>query len=283
MSRLMHMRQRIKAVQTIKKITHAMRLISMSTHSRMKHQEEPIKRYQEKIVELFAHARAMRPNYHNPILQPSDPPNKKPLVILVGSQKGLCGAFNTNLFQFFNLEMLNKKIKPAIITVGKRASQYIQKKDFGSHIAMFDTFALHTLLTIADSLLQEITHANPHYSSVTIYINTAPSFFMQRPKAEQMIPAMIPKDNDGKKHPEYDLEQPAQQVLGYLADQYLLSHLQHALFQSLLAEHSARFVSMDSSTRNAETMLEELQIDYNKLRQAKITRELTELSAFFIE
>lgn len=281
MSRLMHMRQRIKAVQTIKKITHAMRLISMSTHSRMKHQEEPIKKYQNKIEELFSHARAMQPQYRNPILQPNAPANKHPLVILVGSQKGLCGAFNTSLFQFFSLDMLNKRIKPSIITVGKRAGQYIQKKDFGTHIAMFDTFGLHNLLTIADSLLQEITHAKKLYSSVTIYSNTAPSFFMQRPRAEQIIPATMPEDSD--EHPEYDLEQPPQHVLGYLADQYLLSHLQHTLFQSLLAEHSARFVSMDSSTRNAETMLEQLQIDYNKLRQAKITRELTELSAFFIE
>lgn len=282
MSQLMHMRQRIKAVQTIKKITHAMRLISMSTHSRMKHQEEPMKSYQEEIKRLFAYAYHMQSDYQNALLQPKEPANKNPLVILIGSQKGLCGAFNTNLFQFFSISVLNKKIKPSIITIGKRAGQFVQKKKFGTHTAMYDTFALHNLLTIADSLLKEITQAQKPYSSVTIYSNTAPSFFLQRPREEQIIPAHMP--NEKKEEPiAYTFEQTSEQVLGYLADQYLLSQIQHALFQSLLAEHSARFVSMDSSTRNAEKMLEQLQINYNKLRQAKITRELTELSAFFIE
>ncbi|MEX0848857.1 MAG: ATP synthase F1 subunit gamma [Candidatus Dependentiae bacterium] len=280
MSQLTHMRQRIKAIKTIKKITHAMRLISMSTHSRMKHQEEPIKLYQQKIMELFASARALSPLYHNPTLEPKQPLNKHPLVILIGSQKGLCGSFNSNLFQLFNLQILNQKTKPSIITVGKQATQYIHKQKLGTLISFYDTFGLHNLLTIADSLLQEITQAKKQYSSVTLFSNTAPSFFMQRPKAEQIIPAQLSPNT--AKHPEYEFEQSSHKILDYLSEQYLLSHIQHALFQSLIAEHSARFVSMDSSTRNAETLLEQMQLNYNKLRQAKITRELTELSSFFL-
>ncbi len=280
MSQLMQMRQRIKAVQTIKKITHAMRLISMSTHSRMKHQEEPLELYQKTINKLFAQVRKADPHYHHAVLEPSQPLDAHPLIILIGSQKGLCGSFNSSLFQLFNLHMVDQS-SYKVITVGKRATTYIKKNHVDKLIASYDTFALHNLLSIADSLLHAIVDAQPHYSSVVICSNTAPSFFLQKPVVQQIIPAHIANEQD-QATIDYDWVQPAQKILAYLAQQYILSHIQQALFQSLLAEHAARFVSMDSSTRNAETLLEAMQRDYNKLRQAKITRELTELSAFFI-
>ena len=278
MSQLMQMRQRMKAVETIKKITHAMRLISMSTHSRMKHQEAPLKTYQETINSLFSKALAMHPAYKDPILQPETSPESNPLVIVIGSQKGLCGSFNSALFQFIKLQISNQK-RRTIITVGKRAHQFVQKNRMRRLIAFFDTFALHNMLTIADSIMQEIIHAQPVYSSVIIYSNLAPSFFAQKPTKQTIIPAAKLEENEVPK--DFYWEQPAEEILNYLSHQYILSHLQQALFQSLLAEHAARFISMDSSTRNAKEMLESLQLNYNKLRQAKITRELTELSSFF--
>ena len=280
MSQLMQMRQRMKAVETIKKITHAMRLISMSTHSRMKHQEASLTRYQETINHLFAKAHALHPDYKDPLLQPEKTNKHHPLIILVGSQKGLCGSFNSALFQFVNLQTLNQK-RCSIITVGKRAYQFVQKKELGTVIASFDTFALHNMLTIADSIMQEIIHTRPHYSSVVVFSNRAPSFFAQKPTKQTIIPAAPAEKETMAK--DFYWEQPAQEILDYLSHQYILSHVQQALFQSLLAEHAARFISMDSSTRNAKDMLESLQLNYNKLRQAKITRELTELSSFFLQ
>jgi F-type H+-transporting ATPase subunit gamma len=279
MSQLMHMRQRIKAVQTIKKITHAMRLISMSTHSRMKHQEEPLKLYQQTINHLFMQARQEDPHYHNPILNPEQAVHIHPLVILIGSQKGLCGSFNSALFQLFNTQMLNTSDYD-IITVGKRATNYIQKTP-NRLVASYNTFGMHNLLTIAENLLEKIEQAQPTYSSVILYSNSAPSFFLQKPIVQQIIPAEIKSEKTVYEHDYYWAQSP-QEILAYLAKQYILSQIQHALFQSLLAEHAARFVSMDSSTRNAETLLEQMQRDYNKLRQTKITRELTELSSFFL-
>jgi F-type H+-transporting ATPase subunit gamma len=274
------MRQRIKAIQTIKKITHAMRLISMSTHSRMKNQEAPLDLYKKTINRLFLEARNICPIYKNPILEPGLPLNEHALIILIGSQKGLCGSFNSTLFQLFNTKVPDKT-NYTFITIGKRATNYIQKNSFGRLTAFYNTFSLHNALTIADSLLQEITQSKHPYSSVTIYSNSAPSFFLQKPLIHQIIPThhksekKLPLDV-----PEW--EQPSQDILAFLANQYILSQIQYHLFQSLLAEHSARFISMDSSTRNAENLLEQMQRDYNKLRQTKITRELTELSSFFL-
>lgn len=281
MSQLMQMRQRIKAVQTIKKITHAMRLISMSTHSRMKHQEKALRFYQETLYKLLLTAQQELPTSHNPVLNPIAPLEERPLAILIGSQKGLCGGFNTALFQLFASNMASKT-NYSIITVGKRAKNYVQKNDLGQLTSYYETFGMHNILALSNSLLNEVIKAKKPYSSVIVYSNSAPSFFLQKPIARQLIPMEIPTDIASHENT-YTLEQSPAEILSFLGGNYILSHLQQALFQSLLAEHAARFVSMDSSTRNAEKLLENMQSDYNKLRQSKITRELTELSSFFID
>lgn len=277
MSQLTLMRHHIKAVQTIRKITQAMRLISMSTHSRIKQLQTPLHTYQKTILQLFVRAHSS-----TDVILPEESVNMgKHLFILIGSQKGLCGSFNTSLFSLF--EKTTEQIPSySIITVGKRATSYIQKNKPIELLAFYNTFGLHNALAIAQNLMQEIIQSQHNYCKVSIVYNSAPSFFAQKPIVQQLIPTTLHNQEAVNSRTSYDWEQPPQEVIAFLKQQYVLSQLQHTLFQSLLAEHAARFISMDSSTRNANTMLEELQLTYNKLRQAKITRELTELSSFFL-
>jgi F-type H+-transporting ATPase subunit gamma len=278
----MLMRQRIQAIQTIKKITHAMRLISMSSHSRMKNQEQPLNTYQKTISVLIAKTAALRASCSNELLQPAGS-DAHTLIILIGSQKGLCAGFNTLLMQRFHRFAATQE-QFSLITVGKRATQLASQRYHKQLIATYDTFGTHNLLPVAQELLNRIANAFRPYSAVYIVSNTAPTFFTQKPHVETVIPATaVSPEESAAGRIDYTIEQPAQEISDYLTHLYLLSRLQHALFQSLLAEHAARFISMDSSTRNAETLLEKMQLDYNKLRQANITRELTELSAFFLQ
>lgn len=278
MSQLMHIRQRIQAIQTIKKIAHAMRLISMSTHARMKHQEKPLGIYRQKIGELISNVQVLIPNYHNRLLQPNAADKEHKLIILIGSQKGLCGNFNTMLMHHFNSHTKNLE-NFSLITVGKRATQLVSAKHRTRIIAEFNTFAAHNVLTVAQEILQRIIQAHRPYGCVVIIGNYAASFFAQKPITRKLIPAEIV---DSSNNFEYETPQ-SNEVGDYLTHLYLLSQIQHGLFESLLAEHAARFISMDNSTRNAELLLEKMQLDYNKLRQANITRELSELSAFFLQ
>lgn len=281
MSQLMHIRQRIQAIQTIQKIAHAMRLISMSTHARMKHQEKPLETYRQNINRLMLKAQSISEDRHNKLLQPNPANPQHALVILIGSQKGLCGNFNTMLMQRFT-SFAKDNPHFALITVGKRTAQLAASRYHNRVIAEYNIFGTHNLLTVAQELLNRILQARKPYSSVHIIGNCSATFFIQKPTVNQIIPANIPETTDTTEA-DYSIEQPAQEISEYLTRLYLLSHIQHALFQSLLAEHAARFISMDNSTRNAETLLEKMQLDYNKLRQANITRELTELSAFFLQ
>lgn len=276
MSQLTQMRQHIKAIQTIKKITHAMRLISMSIHARIKQLETPFNVYQQAIHELFMDIKPQN-SFISTDIQESQ---ARPLIILVGSQKGLCGSFNTLLFQQFTKKIaLEPHCK--VITIGKRATNYVQKNSLGDIIAFYNIFGLHNILTIAHNLLQEIIQTKHTYSSVIIYSNTAPSFFIQKPTIKQIIPTSADQTEIASPIA-YEWEQSRQEIVSFLTHQYVLAQIQHALLQSLLAEHAARFISMDSATRNADNLLEQLQRNYNKLRQAKITKELTELSSFFL-
>lgn len=279
MSQLTLMRHHIKAVQTIRKITQAMRLISMSTHSRIKQFETPLHTYQKTILQLFVRARSSA--IVDAIASEESVNGQSHLLILIGSQKGLCGSFNSSLFALFE-KALTQESSCTIITVGKRATNYVQKNENIPLLAFYNTFGLHNALTIAQNLMQEIIHSQQTYKKVSIVYNSAPSFFTQKPIIQQLIPTTLHQQEVSNTHVSYDWEQPPHEIIAFLTQQYLLSQLQHALLQSLLAEHAARFISMDSSTRNANMMLEELQLSYNKLRQAKITRELTELSSFFL-
>ena len=125
--------------------------------------------------------------------------------------------------------------------------------------------------------------ATPAFTSVTIISNTFKSFFVQKPTITQLIPfdqkkiiALVEPPAEG-----YLWDEQPDKILDKLAAHYIEAQLQHLVFQSLLSEHAARFISMDNSTRNANSLLETTKLEYNKLRQAKITTEITELSGSF--
>jgi len=284
MAQLIQMRQRIKAIETIKKITHAMRLISMSLHSRLRSKAPLLANYQKEIAAMFEKVRFAAPKWRNRIMHPKTDAKSNPLVIFVASQKGLCGNFNTALFREFQELIPPAKIKKInFVAVGKYAVDFFKKQETDRIVKTFDHFSSAQLNMISGRIVELISQAETPYSAVTFIANYPKSFFSQKPKSTDILP--LSKDfAEGKtKRPRepYVWEQDPNEVLDDLALQFLTSQIYHLLFQSLLAEQAARFISMDNSTRNAKQLLEDTQLLYNKLRQAQITRELTELSASF--
>ncbi len=284
MSKLIQMRQRIKAIETIRKITQAMRLISMSSHSRLKHQQEPLVDYLNTITSLFSKVYQLTPEWHNPIMNPTEPAEVNPLIILVSSQKGLCASFNSALFKKVAAYLAPYQTIPySFITVGKKAENYIKQRYPEKLVISFATFNARNFLFISQELMDSIEHTKTPYSSVLIFSNLFKSFFLQQPDMFTLIPFDPTSITSGDQPltEGYIWDQDNIKILDFIARQYLRARLQYLLFQSLLAEHAARFISMDSSTRNANNLLKAKYLEYNKLRQAKITTELTELSGSF--
>lgn len=281
MSLLIQLRYRIRAIETIKKITHAMRLISMSARSRLKSKEDPLREYTHTSMQLLQRIQAKTPDWHNPIIHPAADAPTNPLIILIGSQRGLCGNFNTLLFHFFEHEVLKPHKKGGnlqIIPVGKKAVQYVDSNSLFVPIAEFSELTAKSIATIAHEIVQILLKADPKFTQVVVFSNHLKTFFVQKPQETVLIPFNAPSQSKESAHDiEYHWEQSPQELLDQLAYQTLQVQLHYLLFESLLAEHAARFISMDNATRNAQSLLEENQLHYNKLRQAKITKELTEL------
>jgi len=283
MSKLIQIRQRIKAIETIKKITHAMRLVSMSSHSRLRGKREALTRYADTVDETFNYVRRYVPDWSHHAMGPAPDEQKRRLVILVGSQKSLCGTFNIALLNYYKRHGI-EEIPTDIVVVGKKTVELVKELlDIKPHAA-FEKLSPDHIATITRSIGRIIFNASPAYSRVELYGNILKTFFSQRPTTKTLLPLEdMQQASKPSRHAEeaYLWEHEPKKILDVLLEQYIESRVQHALFESLLAEQAARFVSMDNSTRNAQKLLETTQARYNKLRQAKITKELTELTGSY--
>ncbi len=272
MEQLAHMKRRIKAVETIKKVTHAMRLISMSAHTKLQEKQPMLATYKNTFLSLWASVHPYLPPEKNNRL--SDPHH---LIILIGSQKGLVGTFNTNLYK--QLEKDHPSFKNLFfIGIGKQAINYLNKKH-AITLATYDDLTEQQFISIAQAVTDLLLDLPVHYATTSIYSNRAKSFFVQQPVVTPLLPLVEPEGAEDAPRTEYTFEQSPELLRERLTSLLLSVRLQETIFESMLAEQAARFVSMDASTRNAENLLTAMQLDYNKVRQASITRELTELTS----
>jgi F-type H+-transporting ATPase subunit gamma len=282
MAQLIQIKQRISTVETIKKITHAMRLVSMSAHVHLTREQRTFQQYYTRIMTLFEKLRNAYSAWHNDIIQPTIPLYEKPLIILIGAQKGLCGTFNSSLFHTFSEHMIKTHYhNPYIIPIGKRAADFARTFHNAQISSEFVYLNTNTAAVIANAITARIFEATTPFSRVLVVSNTIKTFFMQQPQCTQIIPLSQEKNNALILSDEYIWDQDPHSLLTMIGRYFITSQIHNLLLQSLLAEHAARFISMDSSTRNAEKILETTRLQYNKLRQAKITKEIIELADAF--
>ncbi len=301
MSQLAHLRQKIKSIQTTKKVTHAIRLVSMSLYSKLEKQDATLKYYTTSLRNFFLEHLRYAPTWKNPTLQPDDLLDTNPLVIVISSSKGLCGSLNSNLFRQLEIAFSSKDHKKTnFITVGSKGNKFIKEQNWGPIEYSYNELNSNNFITIADALVEKICNAPRRYSSVSLFGTQRYSFFSQRPRKATIIPLTVAQttaivkqeEASGQENPkevysnhdndEIIWEQSNEEILEVLSAGYLRCSLIDMLFQSLLSEYSARFLAMDSSTTNAEKYLERLTMQYNKARQAAITKEVSELSAGFL-
>lgn len=283
MSKLIQMRHRIQTIETIRKITDVMRIISMSAHSRLKTKQEPLSEYLDTLKKLLAKVQLATPSWSNERLMPTSENNNR-LIVVIGSQKGLCGGFNTQLSKFLQEYLKqNPSAHYHFTAVGKKPIDYLINNYPDRLICSFPVLTARNFLSIAQELTDLTMLATPAYTSVTIISNVFKNFFTQKATITHLIPfdptivsAATTPPTEG-----YMWDETPSELLNTLAVQYIEAQFQHLIFQSLLSEHAARFISMDNSTRNANSLLTTTKLEYNKVRQTKITTEITELSGNF--
>jgi F-type H+-transporting ATPase subunit gamma len=280
-------RGKIKSVQNTRKITKAMEMVAASKMRRAQERMRAARPYADKVRDIAAHMSRANPEYRHPFMVSNDAA-KTAGFILVTTDKGLCGGMNTNVLRaslqkFKELESEGKTIEAtAIGSKGLGFLNRLRAKVASNVVQLGDTPHLEKLIGAVKVQLDMYSEGKVSavYLAYTRFVNT----MKQEPVIEQLLPLSADKfemKDEDKTTPntswDYIYEPDAQTVVDELLVRYVEALVYQAVAENMASEQSARMVAMKAASDNAKTVINELQLSYNKSRQAAITKELSEI------
>lgn len=281
MATLKEIKTRIVAIKNTQKITKAMKMVAAAKLRRAQEKIISTRPYAIKMNELLSHLISVAEKTINPLMEEREV--NKHLVVVISSDRGLCGSFNTNLLRFAT-EQINKLGEDTqLITIGKKASVYFKKRGYNviqSHVNIFGELKIELAKDIVKFIVQG--YLDKEYDNVELIFNEFISVVKQNTVTERFLPLSKPDtdDEDEKKSMiDYIYEPSASEILNNLIPKQLDIQLWKALLESNAAEQGARMTAMEMATNNAADFLQELEIMYNRARQESITKELLEIVA----
>ncbi len=273
-------RTKIKSVENTRKITKAMEMVAASKMRKAQERMRASRPYADKIRNVAAHLSFAQAEYKHPFLIKRDVVKNVGLIV-VSSDKGLCGGLNTNVLrmsvnQMKAWEAEGKKI--AVSAIGNKGFGFMGRvgADVKSHITgLGDTPHLDKLIGTIKVMLDAYTagEIDQLYICYTKFINT----MKQEPTMQQLLPLSGEQLGSPKGHWDYLYEPEAKPVVDELMVRYIESLIFNAVAENMASEQSARMVAMKSASDNAKNVIGELKLVYNKARQAAITQEISEI------
>ena len=273
-------RTKIKSVENTRKITKAMEMVAASKMRKAQDRMRASRPYAEKIRNVAAHLSFANPEYKHPYLIKRDVVKNVGLIV-VSSDKGLCGGLNTNMLrlsinQMKNWESEGKSI--VLSAIGNKGFGFMNRvgANVKSHITgLGDVPHLETLIGTIKVMLDayEAGEIDQLYISYTKFINT----MKQEPVMEQLLPLSGDQLGSPKGHWDYIYEPEAKPVVDQLMTRYIESLVYNAVAENMASEQSSRMVAMKSASDNAKEVIGDLKLIYNKARQAAITKEISEI------
>ena len=272
-------RRRIGAVKNIKQITRAMQFVAASKLKRAQDSTLAARPYSEKLDEVLADLAAVLGAEDHPLLA-ERPEGGKRLIVLITTDRGLAGPLNTNTIRFASREILDHPGDLAMVTVGRKGRDAMRRAGvpleahfagFGDRPTFADVIPLARL--ISDDFL-----AGTH-NKVDIIYSRFVTTLTQRPESFQLLPIPSSEDTEGIPGNQFIFEPSAAAVLAQLLPRYVATRLFQAVLESKASEESSRMVAMRNATDNAEDLIQDYTLAYNKVRQANITREMIEIAS----
>jgi F-type H+-transporting ATPase subunit gamma len=275
-------RSKIKSVQNTRKITKAMEMVAASKMRRAQERMRNARPYSQKIREIAANLAEANPEYRPTYMVVREVKNIG--TILVSTDKGLCGGLNTNILRLITnqvREMQEKKIGIEFTAIGSKGLQFLNRskaKLLSETVQLGDTPRMDTLLGAITAQLQafERGEVDEVYLAYTRFVNA----MKQEPVLEKILPlapnAVNASEGKGASW-DYIYEPDAESILNGLLKRYVEALIYQAVAENMASEQSARMVSMKAASDNAKNVIGELQLEYNKTRQAAITKELSEI------
>jgi F-type H+-transporting ATPase subunit gamma len=274
-------RTKVKSIQNTQKITKAMEMVAASKMRKSQERMNAARPYSDKIYNVVAHLAHANTEYNHPFLVEREA--KRVGYVIVSSDRGLCGGLNVNLFRAA-IDDMDKWQKDGaeirLSIIGSKALAFFKR--FGvqivsevSHIG--DAPSLVDLIGSIKIMLDayEAGKLDRLYFVVNRFVNT----MTQRPVVFQLLPVLPDEDDTLKQHWDYLYEPDAKEALTLLLTRYIEALVYRGVVENIACEQAARMVAMKSATDNAGDLIDELQLIYNKARQAAITQEISEIVA----
>ena len=287
MPNLLDIRRRLKSVKNTQQITKAMKMVSAAKLKRAQERVVTARPFANKMTEVLAGlAQRTDEDFHHPLLDARG--DERYLLVLITADKGLCGAFNTNLIkaaQAFIAANPGKQIE--IMPVGRKARDFFRRRGAtlaGEYIGLTGKGRVEfsEALEVARDVIQRFTEDEGIDKAFVIY-NEFKSVIQQRVVTEQLLP-VARQDPAAEATPataqtlvDYIYEQPPGEIFSRLLPRLVETQIFRALLESVASEHGARMTAMDSASKNARELIDSLTLNMNRVRQAAITNEIIEV------
>ncbi len=286
MASLKDLRNRIASVKATRKITKAMQMVAAAKLRRAQEAAVAARPYAERM-DLMLGNLGRRANPANaPKLLVGTGRDETHMLVVMTAERGLCGGFNSNIAKLARADAIRlrgegKTVK--IVTVGRKGADNL-RRDLGSRIV--DRVDLRGQKQITFAIAGEIAAKvlalfdAGEFDLATLYFSEFKSVITQKPTALQLIPARIPQGNGAAgagAQAAYEFEPDENEILAELLPRNLATQIYRGLLENAASEQGARMSAMDSATRNAGDMIDRLTLNYNRQRQANITKELIEI------
>lgn len=290
MPSLKEVRIRIASVKSTQQITSAMKMVAASKLRRAQNAILKMRPYAAKLKEILQNLSASIDSSADNVYARQGNSNKVLLIVLT-SNRGLCGAFNSNVLKM-TLSCINDKYATAsqqgtlsLMTIGKKGTEFFTKRGYNvveSHDGIYDNLTWDNASVIANGLMK--SYASGEYDRIDIIYNQFKNAAVQKLTVEQFLPVEAPKEevvDAGKKvessKVDYIFEPSQEEIVTELIPKSLKIQFYKALLDSFASEHGARMTAMHQATDNARDLLRDLNLAYNKARQASITKEILEI------
>jgi F-type H+-transporting ATPase subunit gamma len=288
MPNLLDIRRRLKSVKNTQQITKAMKMVSAAKLKRAQDRVVTARPFANKMIEVLGElAGRTDESFHHPLLDQRE--DNHYLLVLITADKGLCGAFNTNLIkaaQAFINDHAGKQID--LLAVGRKGRDFFRRRNVpivGEYVGLTGKGRVEfgEALEVARDVINRFTEAET-FDKVFIIYNEFRSVLQQRVVVEQLLPiarASSQPEGTAQAQPvnliDYIYEQSPAEIFSKLLPRLIETQMFRALLESVASEHGARMTAMDSASKNASELIDTLTLNMNRVRQAAITNEIIEV------